>query len=224
MNDITIKSKPTQTYFFQGLIYPTEFKHSLDIISQIGYVLFSPLHFDNGLISLDLENTRYFKGKPCHKAHYHFMVRAPSKITFNSFQCKLANLLNNDFSGIAINEEESLVHNVHFALRYFWHLDNPNKQQFNLDTCISSNIPNTYLDSVAKAFDIELLNYITNKINTREIVCINQIANIPLLCVWLRQGRNAYLVDRLLLQPLLLRNYKNKILLDERRIEDASYR
>lgn len=172
-------------YFFTFVIYP-EFTQE-KLLYELGYVFISPIHNKSGLT-----------GKP----HKHVLLKTPNKYTANTFYEKFVYLLNGDFTGIAIFTGELLVNDVSQMLRYFYHLDNPNKERFDYDNSYL-NCDICFSPYVAKAFDLEISNILTimllgSGICTLDFVFKKASINTFVLQYWLRQGRNLYYISKLL--------------------------
>lgn len=191
------RTKLGSGYFFTFVIYPSEFGKRVQLLYNLGCFYQSPIHHGD------------YKGKPQSdyelvkkiKDHQHIMVRAPTKMTGNSFIQLLMQVLNNDLTGIAISKEHILVTEPSQMLRYFYHLDNPMKEHFPIESALDDVLPN-FVDVVLKAFDKEI----------RGIVCANifagNIKSFQDICTfgsfnnvyqeWLFRGRNAYVIKNLL--------------------------
>ena len=139
------------SYFFTVVIYPEEFGKKANLLYNLGSVYFSPIHHGDyvGKSKGDTELVKKVKD------HQHLMIRAPTKMTANAFIQKLLLLLHNDITGIAISKDEILVSNPPQLLRYFYHLDNPLKEHFPIETALDDVLPN-FTDVVIKAFDMEI--------------------------------------------------------------------
>ncbi|MCQ2977719.1 MAG: replication protein, partial [archaeon] len=134
----------------------------------------------------------------------------PNKVTANKFYEKLVYLLGGDFTGIAVFSGEILVQDVSQMMRYFYHLDNPNKERFDYDNSYL-NCDICFSPYVAKAFDLEITNILTimllgSGIHTLDFLFKKSSINSFVLQYWLRQGRNLYYISKLLDE-----NLKNNI-------------
>lgn len=191
------KQLPTSNYF-TIVVYPNEFKN-FNVFYNLGSVFFSPLH--------NLQTQPFgFIGDFCPsdykvpKPHYHLLIKCSNKITENAFIIRLSELLHNDFTGVALHKGDSLVKNAEIMLRYFYHLDNPTKEHFNVELAFQEQFLN-FTEEIIKAFNLEITLRISFGISSGEIENIQQIMTLypcsAITTKWLYTGKNMYVVNSL---------------------------
>ena len=184
-------------YYFTFVIYPKEFGKRVNLLYNLGSVYFSPIHHGDykGRPKSDYELVKKVKD------HQHIMVRAPTKMTANSFIIKLCQLLNNDFTGLSYYDEEILVSDPSSLLRYFYHLDNPMKEHFDIESALDDVLPN-FTDVVIKAFDKEIRGIVCARIFSGDIHTFQDICTLGSFNIvfqeWLFRSHNAYVCKCLL--------------------------
>lgn len=190
--------KERTSNYFTFVVYPEEV--SPDILSRLfslGSIYTSPLHNPN------IGDTGIVDGLLIpKKIHSHFLFKLPYKTTYNGFVEYLCNNGITNFNGIAIHKEDCVVYDVCKLLRYFYHFDYPNKEQFSVfDVLNNSTIG--FCDEVAKAFDNELRVAICQTILTKNVNSVSDLIstdffnNSFVIQKWLTSGRNLYLISTL---------------------------
>lgn len=189
------------SYYFTIVVYPDEMpKNTINKLFNIGTLFISPIHNNEqfkpkGYIG-DFAPSDY---KPP-KRHQHILIKASNKITANIFIQRLCEQLNNDFTGVALHKEDCLVKDAPMMIRYFYHLDNPNKEHFNIELAFCDVCPNL-TEEVIKAFNLEITCRISQAITLGEIENIQQVMffydNSAIMTKWLYTGRNMYVVNSL---------------------------
>lgn len=184
-------------YYFTFVIYPKEFGKKVNLLYNLGSLYLSPIHHGdyNGISHSGFEIVVKKKD------HQHVMVRSPTKMTANSFIQLISKLLNNDFTGIAIHKDDIYVSDPAQLLRYFYHLDNPLKEHFPIESALEDVLPN-FTDVVIKAFDKEIrgivcANIFTGQINSFQDICTYGSFTI-VFQEWLFRGKNAYVCKNLI--------------------------
>lgn len=83
-------------------------------------------------------------------------------------------------------------------IRYFYHLDNPLKEKFNIELAFEDVVPN-FTDEVVKAFNLEITLRVSYGIQSEEIKNIQDIltlyTNSAVTTKWLYTSRNMYVVN-----------------------------
>lgn len=137
------------------------------------------------------------------KIHIHCLLRCANKLTGNSFQTKLVDVLNGVMIGFAYSPTECVVSNPNRYLRYMLHLDNKSKQQFYYrDEKLQGLLPYDLFEFLQGVWDKEFYNAFTNEIT--EFLFFNACMDIPLSTISkkfgyaLLQGKNLYLYNSLL--------------------------
>lgn len=187
------------SYYFTLVVYPEEMKpDTINKLYNLGTIFFSPVH----------NKKKQFDGyigefKPSHtpKTHIHLLIKSCNKITENAFIKRFCELFQTsecvNLQGIALHKGDCLVKNPEMMLRYFYHLDNPMKERFNLDDAFEE-VPMNFTEEVVKAFHTEIMVKITYLIQSGEIENIQQIcfeSNSAVYMKWLYTGRNMYVVN-----------------------------
>lgn len=202
-------TSPSSNYF-TFILYPNEFYeiHDDTILWELGTIYRSPLHNANALnVPMPLEfmaKTEYgfiqFRAN-CDgqkKAHYHYLVKTPNKMTSKKFGQLLASVLQKDFTGLAYCESQCLVKCPEVMLRYFFHIDSPMKESFCLMDAFRC-VPSNFTKEFVKAFDVEIRAIITGAIQNGEIENIQQILfyndSSLVFTEWLYRGRNMYVIN-----------------------------
>jgi len=187
---------PTSNYF-TVVIYPNEIeKNTINSLYQLGTIYFSPIHFHQA------ENVKIGDFAPSQfkerKAHQHLLIKSCNKITENSFIMRLCDILNNDFTGLSLHKGDCLVKKPEQMIRYFYHLDNPTKEHFDLEDAFE-DVPINFTNEVVNAFNNEITLRVSFAIQADEIENIQQLigfyANSAILTKWLFTGRNMYVVN-----------------------------
>ena len=188
------KDNETSRYFTL-VIYPQEItKDAIERLRGLGWIYISPIHNQK-----PVEPYGYIgEFKPTTKEHQHWLFKMPNKQTENAFIQKVAEALNKDFTGVALHKGDSMVKDVFMMIRYFYHMDNPNKEPFNWEDALMYCHP-TFCEEILKAFNSEITFKISMLIQTGTI---KNIQNIMLyypesivLTKWLYTGRNMYVVN-----------------------------
>lgn len=196
MASTTSRQYLSRSHFFTTVIYPGEFGKKVNLLYNLGSVYFSPIH--HGDYGFSREETALTVKK---KDHQHIMIRTSRKMTENAFIEQLCELLHNDLSGIALHTGDTLVSDPAFLLRYFYHLDNPLKEHFDLMEAFNDVFPN-FTDIVIKAFDKEIRGAVTYNIFEGNIKSFQDICTFGSQTIvfqeWLFRGHNAYVVKNLL--------------------------
>lgn len=184
-------------YFFTVVIYPDEFGQKVKLLYNLGSVYFSPIHHGDYLGKPKSEFEIVHKIKD----HQHLMIRAPTKMTANAFIIKLMDLLHNDITGIAISKEFILVTDPAQMLRYFYHLDNPLKEHFPIETALDDVLPN-FTDVVIKAFDKEIRGIVLANIFEGNVRRLKDVCTLGCCSIvfqeWLFKGKNGYVVKQMI--------------------------
>lgn len=135
------------------------------------------------------------------------MFKTSNRMTENKFIQRLAELLNDDFTGIAVKKGETLVYKPEIMLRYFYHLDNPNKEHFNILSAFES-VPPCFTKEVAKAFEVEITHIITENIllgnfqTMRDIIYFNSCSLV--FEEYMRCTKNLYYIRNFFLDERYL--------------------
>lgn len=197
--------KPIYSNYFTVVIYD-EFKR-LDKLLELGQIYQSPIHFSKlrhhsrerpnefGLVEATNEWRLY--GAKENKPHQHILIKTPNTYTENTFLVKLMAVLENDITGIAIHKDDCLVKKPQTMLRYFYHLDNPTKEHFNLATAFESVMP-CFTKEVVSAFETEITHIITSEIYSGNITSLQDIIQYNSYSLvfeeYLRRSHNLYYV------------------------------
>ena len=197
--------KPEYSNYFTVVIY-SEFNR-LEKLLELGQIYQSPIHFSKNnhyvreppkqfdIITATTEWILY--GSKENKPHQHIMIKTANKYTENTFLVELMRILKNDITGIAIHESQVLVKSPITLLRYFYHLDNPTKEHFNLATAFESVQP-MFTKEVVSAFEIEIRHLIISEImngnikNLQDVLTYNSYSLV--FEEYLSRGRNLYMV------------------------------
>ena len=197
--------KPEYSNYFTVVIY-AEFNR-LEKLLELGQIYQSPIHFSRNnhyvreppkptdIISATNEWILY--GSKENKPHQHIMIKTANKYTENTFLVALMKILKNDITGIAIHESQVLVKSPTTLLRYFYHIDNPTKEHFNLATAFESVQP-MFTKEVVSAFEVEIRHLILSEImngnikNLQDVLTYNSYSLV--FEEYLSRGRNLYLV------------------------------
>ena len=184
--------------YFTLVIYPDEApKRTVQKLSKLGILFISPIHdtWHKPVGYIGEFAPSEFKAT---KQHQHLLLKMPNKQTENSFIIKLSEALNNDFTGVALHKGDALVKDVTMMIRYFYHMDSPNKEPFDWQDALMDVSPQ-FTEEVLKAFNLEITVLISMKIQTEEIKNIQQIMiffpNQAVLTKWLYTGKNMYVVN-----------------------------
>ena len=190
-------SKDNETSrYFTLVIYPKEIKRdNLAKLFTLGWVYISPIHNKEQISYDDLPCVPCL---PTVKEHQHYLFKMPNKQTENSFIQKVCEVLNKDLTGVAIHKGDCLVKDVSMMIRYFYHIDSPNKEPFNWEDAVMDCHP-TFEEEVLKAFNSEITFMVSVLIQNEVIKNINNIIfyypNSTILNKWLYTGRNMYVVN-----------------------------
>lgn len=86
-------------------------------------------------------------------------------------------------------------------IRYFYHMDNPLKEHFNIELALIDVMP-AFTKEVMTAFQIEITELIKNKIYSNEVCCLQDILtyydNSLVLNEYLRVSHNMYFINSIL--------------------------
>lgn len=193
-----------KSYFFTCVIYP-EFTR-LNKLYDLGYIYESPIHYDNPdeLLYKKLNYCGSDACRPDYKPHKHILIKTAKKLTENAFLDKIIKLLNYDITGIAIHKGECLVGDAKMMIRYFYHLDNPTKEHFDINTAFDNVYP-CFASLLSSAFDTEICHILTWYILSNHITKLTDVLtfngiNTLVFESWLRQGRNLYYIKSFLEQ------------------------
>ena len=191
------QSLPTSNYFTL-VVYPDEMlPNTVNELYNLGAIFFSPIHNSQPIPNCFIGDFRPSDYKPP-KKHQHVLIKCSNKITENAFIIRLCDVLHNNFTGVALHKGDSLVKSPDIMLRYFYHLDNPTKEHFNLETAFM-DVYWSFTEEVIKAFNLEITMLVSYRINIGEIENIQQIQtyypNSAVLTKWLFTGRNMYVVN-----------------------------
>lgn len=189
------KDNETSRYFTL-VIYPKEIKgENLAKLFSLGWVYISPIHNQEPICYDELPSVLSIAGI---KEHQHYLFKMPNKQTENSFIQKVCEVLHKDLTGVAIHKGDCLVKDVSMMIRYFYHMDSPNKEPFDWEDAIMYCHP-TFEVEVLKAFNSEITFKVSVLIQTEVIKNINNIIfyypNSTILNKWLYTGRNMYVVN-----------------------------
>lgn len=184
------------SYYFTIVIYPSEMNFdTLFRLQDIGTLFISPIHNRDNLNHSAVQT--FLLGKSS-KMHQHILIKASNKMTENAFIKKLCDALGNDFTGVALHKGDSLVKSPDMMIRYFYHLDNPLKEKFNIELAFEDVVPN-FTDEVVKAFNLEITLRVSYGIQSEEIKNIQDIltlyTNSAVTTKWLYTSRNMYVVN-----------------------------
>lgn len=196
------------SYYFTVVIYE-EFTR-LHKLLELGSIYQSPIHYSCQMENLGTSSIMAFPninelclGKSIghKKPHRHLLLKTANSYTENTFVEKLVKLLDNDLTGISIHLGDVLVKKPELMIRYFYHLDNPIKEHFNLENAFQDVMP-AFSKEVAKAFEVEITQLIKNKIYNGEFCGIQDILlyydNSFVLNEFLRVSHNLYLVNSII--------------------------
>lgn len=198
--------KPTYSNYFTVVVYD-EFTR-INLLYELGSLYFSPVHFYQNRHKSDACKPQAFDlikasnewrlyGYTERKPHQHILIKTARNYTENTFIQALLQLLNNDVTGIAIHQGDCLTKRPDLALRYFYHIDNPTKEHFNLATAFESVMP-AFTKEVVTAFEIEITHIITSEILMGNIKSIEDVLIYNSYSLvfeeYLRRGHNMYLV------------------------------
>ena len=223
MKGNTSMSKPTYSNYFTVVIYPDEFKR-FELLYELGALYRSPIHNaykhfrnkepPNALAVANNEWIPYgYKPK---KAHQHILIKTPNTYTENTFLVKLLGVLKNDITGIAIHQGDCFVKKPQTLLRYFYHVDNPTKEHFNLETAFECVEPQ-FTKEVASAFEVEITHIITHHIYNGDFTSLNDIifynSNSLVFEEFLRRSHNLYYVMSVFKEN----RFVNKLVIEERK-------
>lgn len=191
------KQLPT-SYYFTIVVYPDEMpKGTINKLYELGSIFISPIHSGKKTADTFIGEFAPSEYKPP-KKHQHLLVKHSNKTTANIFIQKLCMVLNNDFTGVSLHKEDCLVKSPEMMIRYFYHLDNPTKEHFNIELAFE-DVPLNFTEEVIKAFNTEITLLVTGAIQKGEIENIQQIVyyyhNSAVLTKWLYTGRNMYVVN-----------------------------
>ena len=192
------------SYYFTIVVYPHEMKaDTIFKLHNIGTLFISPIH--NSFKNKEQQN--YYNYVACNqdyllgnlpKPHQHILFKSSNKMTENAFIKKLCDTLGNDFTGVALHKGDSLVKSPDMMIRYFYHLDNPLKEKFNIELAFEDVVPN-FTDEVVKAFNLEITLRVSFGIQSEELKNIQDIitlySNSAVTTKWLYTGRNMYVVN-----------------------------
>lgn len=134
-------------------------------------------------------------GKDDLKQHFHVLFRCPNKITGNSFQCKIVDVLNGDMRGIAYNANECCITSPQRYIRYMVHYDNPKKQQFRKENIA---VFGNWNKELYAAFGDEILSDMSDLIISGACCSIKDLIDIYDCGYALRQGHNMYYINSLI--------------------------
>lgn len=187
------------SYYFTFVVYPNEFSN-IGLFYNLGSIFVSPIHNKEfkpfGYIG-DFKPNGVNNPKP----HIHVLVKCSNKITENAFIIRLCDVLKNDFKGVALHKGDCLVKNPQMMLRYFYHLDNPLKEHFNIELAFQEQFIN-FTEDIIKAFNTEISLRISFGITSGEIENLQQIMLLypcsAITTKWLYTGKNMYVVNSLL--------------------------
>ena len=127
--------------YFTVVTYPLEFNRD-DALWQVGTIFESPIHNANiPQVPSTINSTvfRNYKGETyvytdgkLKKPHVHVLIKTPNKMTEKAFIEKLCKALDKDLTGLALHQGDALVKQPQTMIRYFYHLDSPMKESFDV--------------------------------------------------------------------------------------------
>lgn len=185
--------------YFTFVVYPEDINPcTLHKLFSLGSIYRSPLHNPN---LGDFDSVAGLLVRK--KIHFHILFKLPYKTTYNGFMEYLVNNGINNHNGIAFHKEDCVVYDVCKLLRYFYHFDYPNKEQFSVFDVLN-NCTTGFCDEVVKAFDNELRVAVCQVILSKNVDSVSDLIstdffnNSYVIQKWLTTGRNLYLVSTLL--------------------------
>lgn len=129
------------------------------------------------------------------KQHFHCIFRNSNKLTGNSFQAKLVDVLHGDMRGIAYSPTECCLTKPTRYIRYLVHYDNPKKEVFRKENIAYLGNWNKELYN---AFGDEILSDMSDLITSGACCSIADLINIYDCGYALRQGHNMYYINSLI--------------------------
>lgn len=188
------------SYYHACIVYPSDYIRKY--IGALATCDFMKM-LDELALSLDCD----FLASPLHtpdmadkssnipKEHFHILFRSPNKLTGNSFQCRLVDILRGDMRGVAYSASECCISKPNRYIRYMVHYDNPNKQSFRKENLA---VFGNWNKELYDAFGDEMLSDMADLITSGACCSLRELVNIYDCGYALRQGHNMYFINSLI--------------------------
>ena len=188
-------SKNSSSYYHTCICYPADYIRKY--IGSLATADFMQL-LDELALQLDCD----WLCSPLHspdgedkKQHFHIVFRCSNKVTGNSFQARLVDVLKGDFRGVAYNPNECCVSSPTRYIRYLVHYDNPKKQPFRKENIA---VFGNWNKELYNAFGDEMLSDMADLITSGACCNLSDLINIYNCGYALRQGHNMYFINSLI--------------------------